>query len=243
VSPLSYWNSVARELPGDDVEFGYPGNGKDALRPENAAVAEFLRDGAPFAFHASLHAMGVAEGAWFLIGESWRERTGPLRLALAEHAIAAGLGLHDIDRNGDKGFVRIARGFCTTPTSAGMKRHFLGRNDPATAELFHLNSMEFVQSLGGDPLVMVSEMPLFLVGDSQAPVGAAQRMQSAPPPPGETEYERFRAELSRLRGSAAADESGLRNLAAQYQLRIAPLADHICMQGLMVLEALAFLEP
>ena len=45
-------------------------------------------------------------------------------------------------------------------------------NDPATAALFRPSSMEHVRALGGDPLTLVSEMPLFItpgVGDEIGP--------------------------------------------------------------------------
>src|SRR5690606_13953130 len=100
--PARYLRHVRRELPGDDIEFGYPGDGRPALRPENDAVAQFLaRPGQPYAFHASLHSMGFADGAWFLIGQSAVGRTATLRHQLAEHAAAQGFGLHDIQRNGE----------------------------------------------------------------------------------------------------------------------------------------------
>ena len=241
INPLLYWNTVIREQPGDDIEFGYPGDGKPALRPENAAVARFLQEGAPYVFHASLHAMAAAEGAWFLIGGAWRDKTHPLQSRLGKLAIDAGLGLHDMDRRGDKGFSRISKGFCTTPTSAGMRKHFLDQNDPASAELFHLNSMEFVESLGGAPLVMVSEMPLFLVGRKTSE-STAEQLNAPPPQPGATAYEQFRAALQALRVETSNNQTALAQLASRFSLRPVPLPDHVQMQGLMVLEALAFLE-
>src|SRR5690606_3559887 len=39
---LTYLRHVKREGPGDDIEFGYPGGGRSAMRPENQAVAGFL---------------------------------------------------------------------------------------------------------------------------------------------------------------------------------------------------------
>jgi hypothetical protein len=238
LDPLAYFRGVARELPGDDVEFGYPRDiGPDALenaRPENIAVARFLARGGPCALHASLHTMAYAEGAWFLIGRDWAERTARLRERLAAAALELGFPLHDIERHGEKGFHRIANGFCTTPTSTAMRDHFLAQGDPDTASRFRPSSMEFVQSLGGAPLVMVSELPMFTIrGD-----------EPRPDPPGpETAYTRFRP---RLPGARAAllrgDEAPARALMNEYHLTPVPLRRQVALQGRMLTEALRFLD-
>lgn len=162
----SYLRHVVREAPGDDVEFGFPRDQDDSeARPENRAVARFLRKGAeehgPFALHASFHGMAFAAGPWFLLEEEWIERTRGLRNEL--RAQEGDWTFHDIDRGGDKGFHRIDRGFTTRPDSGAMRAHFLDRQDADTAARFRPSSMEYVRSLGGDPLTVVSEMPLFLV--------------------------------------------------------------------------------
>lgn len=162
-----YLLHAEREPPGDDVEFSFPDNpGDKETRPENLAAAEFLRAPEhPYHFHASLHGMGVAEGAYFLLCREWMRRAMDSAMfpALAAAARAENLGLHDVDRRGEKGFHRIAPGFCTTPRSEAMRHHFLEQGDDATAALFRPTSMEYVHSLGGDPLCMVSELPLFVI--------------------------------------------------------------------------------
>ena len=52
-----------------------------------------------------------------------------------------------------------------------MRRHFLDRGDPETAAVFRPSSMEYVRSLGGDPLTFVSEMPLFLLPPPETAYG------------------------------------------------------------------------
>lgn len=173
VDPAAYLRHVVREAPGDDVEFGFPRPDEDpaaaeGARPENRAVASFLaaQDG-PYALHGSFHGMAFAAGPWFLIDEAWIGPTGEMRDELRRRVDEAGYALHDIDRGGDKGFRRIDRGFTTRPDSKAMRKHFLERDDEETADLFRPSSMEFVRSLslerGGDPLTLVSEMPLFLL--------------------------------------------------------------------------------
>lgn len=158
-----YRQSVVRELPGDDIEFGYPRGPQDSgARPENRAVADFLATGAPFALHGSFHSIGFATGPWFLLERTWRARTVELRRNLADRVRQAGYQLHDVDRGGEKGFTRIEEGFTTRPDSESMRDHFLAEGEPETAALFRPSSMELVRSLGGDPLTFVSEMPLFL---------------------------------------------------------------------------------
>ena len=148
-----------REPPGRDVEFGYP-----SMRPENEAASAFFRAHGPYDLHMSLHGMGEADGALLLIDKHWVDRTIQLRSLYAEALRAAGLPLLDWDRGGEKGFSYIAPGFWTTPESGAMRSHFEERDDPETAAKFHLNSMEFVRSLGGDPLCLVTEIPLFVAG-------------------------------------------------------------------------------
>ena len=162
--PLRYVQAVVRELPGDDVEFGFPRDSEDSeARPENRCVARFLSAGAPYHLHASFHGMGFAPGPWFLLEPSWIERTASMRQRLRDRVRAMELPLFDVDRGGEKGFHRIDEGFSTRPDSQAMRRYFLDRNDPAMAARFRPSSMEYVRALGGDPLTVVSEMPLFLL--------------------------------------------------------------------------------
>jgi hypothetical protein len=157
-NPMSYMVHRLREPPGRDVEFGYPDQ-----RPENAAVGAFLADHGPFALHMSLHGMSVASGGWHLIERSWVDRTAALRDHYAGALRAAGLELFDWDRGGEKGFEYIGPGFATTPRSDAMRRYFEDRDERETASRFAMNSMEHVRRLGGDPLCMVTELPLWMI--------------------------------------------------------------------------------
>jgi hypothetical protein len=110
--------------------------------------------------------MGFAPGPWFLLEPSWIDRTAEMRENLRTRVKRMQLPLFDIDRKGDKGFSRIDEGFSTRPDSRAMARHFIELGDPEMAERFRPSSMEFICSLGGDPLTLVSEMPLFLLESS-----------------------------------------------------------------------------
>jgi len=156
--PKAYLRHAVREQPGRDLEYGYP-----SMRPENEHVASFLREHGPFAMHASLHGMSAGEGAMLLINRPWTFRTQALRDAFVEAAAAHGLRMHDHNRKGEKGFFWIEPGFQTTPRGDAMRTYFQAQDDPATAQKFHDSSMEFVMGLGGDPLCLVTELPLFLV--------------------------------------------------------------------------------
>jgi hypothetical protein len=171
---IDYLTGAVRELPGDDIEFGFPGDPDDAgARPENRAAAAWWRQaGGPFALHVSLHGMAFAGGPWFLIEPEWRERCAGLMRRCAEATAALGYRLHDVERSGEKGFFRIARGFCTRPDSRCMAEHFRAAGDEVMAGKFRPSSMEHVRSLGGDTLTLVSEVPLFItpgVGDELGP--------------------------------------------------------------------------
>lgn len=158
----AYLTHAIREPPGRDLEFGFP-----AMRVENRLVADFMRAHAPFGLHMSLHGMGFSEGAMLLIERHWAGRTQPLRDGFARAARAAGLRLHDHNRKGEKGFFYIEPGFTTTPEGAAMRAHFRALGDEATAACFHDSSMEFVRSLGGDPLCLVTELPLFVLAQRE----------------------------------------------------------------------------
>lgn len=195
---IERWPSLAaslrhrdREPPGRDVEFGYPD-----LRPENRAAAAFWRQHAPFAFHASLHGMHAAEGALLLIERHWTFRTQPLRDAFARAARAAGLPLHDHNRKGEKGFFQIEPGFSTTPEGEAMRHFFRAQGDDAMAARFRDSSMEYVRTLGGNPLCLVTELPLFHVEpDADHPPGVP------------TAYLAFKDRLARLEARLRAGAS------------------------------------
>jgi hypothetical protein len=181
--------------------------------------------------------MAIAEGAWYLVNSKEPGDTASLRESLGAFTDSCGLGFHDWDRKGEKGFFRIAPGFCTTPTSTAMKAHFENLQEPREAEKFLPSSMEYVTSLGGTPLCMVSEIPLFLVtataGDSPTP-GA-----------------NFIEVLERLPGAIAGFESGRKDEleALEKAFSLEPVSRQLAMKlqlgmillasGLLELEELA----
>ncbi len=176
-------SNVRRELPGRDLEFSYPDG-----RQEAAALSAWMREKEPFGLYASLHGMAFSEGALLLIDRAWAGRSQALQQAFAEAARDADLDLHDHNRGGEKGFFYIAPGFTTTPEGRAMQRYFTHIGDKEMAARFRLSSMEFVQSLGGDPLCVVTELPLFLVPpDADAPPASARA------------YVRFKGDLPSLR--------------------------------------------
>ncbi len=163
-SLISYLLNAVREKPEDDIEFGFPVDDSDTqARPENQAVRNWWqKENRPFKLHASLHSMHFAGGPWYLIEPAWKDRIGTLKADCQEHWEKLGYTPHDIDRQGEKGFFRIAKGFCTRPDSSAMKKHFLEMGAPDTAAHFRPSSMETIRCMGGDPLTLVSEMPLFI---------------------------------------------------------------------------------
>jgi hypothetical protein len=222
---------ATRDTPADDVEFHYPRSIHDQdTRPENIAVADFLRSaGAPFHLHASLHSMAFAEGAWFLVCREWadRARRAGLFARLARLADDAGLGLHDIDRRGEKGFHRLAPGVSTTPRSDAMREFFLARGDSTTAAHFRPSSMEFVAALGGDPLCLVSEIPHFVL-----------RARTRPDPGGT--YAELRDLLPTLRAAILAGDAGpVPQAIARFALEPVPWMLHRDLQVSFLCAALA----
>ncbi len=231
----TYAHHVFREPPGEDVEFNYPAENQGRpARPENQAAASFLRSGGPYHLHFSLHGMAYAEGAWWLIGKDWVDRTKGLRERLASLFARKEWGVHDIERRGEKGFTRIERGFSTTPTSTAMREFFLGENDPETAQLFLPSSMEFVQSLGGDPLVMVSELPIFrLHGGGEIP----------DPPGQDTPFLSFRGRLKEAQKQLQSGNSEpLRDLVREFDVRPVSFAKQAETLVEAVIAAAQFIE-
>ncbi|UCG50885.1 MAG: NUDIX domain-containing protein [Candidatus Latescibacterota bacterium] len=162
---VSYLRHVVREPPGDDVEFAFPRDEDDHdARPENRAVYDWWRSApSTFSLHVSLHGMAVGGGPWFLIDPDWIGRCGVVKEFCRDAAGRLGYALHDVQRNGEKGFVRIDRGFCTRPNSNAMAEYFRNLGDTDTASRFRPSSMETIRSFGGDPLTLVSEVPLFVL--------------------------------------------------------------------------------
>lgn len=219
-----------RERPGRDVEFGYPD-----MRIENRVVADFLAEHGPYDMHLSLHGMTAGEGGYHLIERSWLDRTGGFREAYARAMTDAGLVLFDWDRGGEKGFDYIGPGFATTPRSDAMREHFESLGDRDTASKFHLNSMEYVRTLGGDPLCMVTELPLFVVGRTDG------TSSTTPGVPGV--YLGFRRAVHTARAAMADDDlDGMVSAMSGYTVEPLPIATAVRLQWKAIelgLEAIA----
>ncbi len=229
----TYLRHVEREPPGDDMEFGFPKNeDDDGSRPENQALWQWWRSAAgAFALHASLHGMAVANGPWFLIDRAWSHRTQQLQQTCRDATKRLGYRLFDWDRGGEKGFTRLAPGFCTRPDSLAMREHFLALGDSATATRFRPSSMETIRDLGGDCLTLVSEMPIFIAD------ALPDRLTRDDPA-----WLRLREELSawRERGRLAnADFAELSELADRLRLRPMPLLDQMTLQWTFIASGLA----
>ncbi len=207
----SYLEHVFRELPGRDVEFSYPDR-----RVENQLVSSWLTGAGPFRLHMSLHGMGFSDGAMLLIEKNWSYRTEQLQVGFTEAAHSVGLQMHDHNRKGEKGFFHIAPGYTTTPEGAAMRTYFLSRDQPDTAELFGDSSMEFVRGLGGDPLSLVTELPLFIVeGDCEPGVPTA--------------YLNFKKALPELRIQAN-NAAAISEAKATYGLNALPIDQAVYLQ-------------
>mgnify|MGYP006966885631 CR=1 FL=1 len=150
------------DLLGRGIRVGFGKAG--AARPETKAAMALFEGQEPYAAHFSLHGLGFAEGAWCLICKEWAEKAAVYMDSFAALCGKLDFPQHDIDRKGEKGFVRIGKGYTTTPHSEPMKQFFLDKNDPETEAKFKPTSMQFIQSLGGNPLCIVSELPLFHIG-------------------------------------------------------------------------------
>jgi hypothetical protein len=230
-----YLANVIRERPGDDIEFGFPRDAADAAaRVENRAAYDWWNqsDGS-FVLHASLHGTGFAAGPWFLIEDAWKDRCEILKERCRARVAELGYELHDVERLGEKGFFRLDRGFCTRPDSRFMRQYFIDQSDPDTAGLFRPSSMETIRTLGGDPLTLVSEMPLFITPGVGRVLG--------PPDPAAERWKQ-RVERWRTRLSEEGTDLAVEREAAAQGLRPMPVRDQMELQLTMVLAGLAQVE-
>lgn len=150
-----------REGPGDDIEFGYP-----EMRPENEAATRFLFGPGNVHLHASLHSMGVSEGALLLIDRnSLRGHKGKTLADRFRDSLLRkeDVTLHDHDRGGEKGFLYGGPGIWSIPEGRLMRKYFLNEGDGETANRFHRSSMEMAITAGEAPLCFVTEFPLFQI--------------------------------------------------------------------------------
>ncbi|MBF0430123.1 MAG: peptidase [Fibrobacteria bacterium] len=213
--PVKYLQYVVREKPGEDVEFGFPVDDHDSgARPENWTISHWWQteSNTPFHLHVSLHGMGFAAGPWHLIEPAWEHDCDVFMEECRRNWEQLGYLPHDVERQGDKGFRRLGRGFCTRPDSGEMKKYFLGKGDKKTAALFRPSSMEVIRSLGGNPLTLVSEMPLFItpgVGECLGP----------PDPVGEM----WKKEITRWQVMARTEEKRLQLASAMKNLKLKPM--------------------
>lgn len=219
----TYLEHSVRELPGDDIEFGFS-EGPEA-RPECRAAIDWLWKHGPVSAHFSLHGMAWAEGAWFLMNRDSVDGAEVLTGALEALCVAWDVPQMEIDRKGEKGFFRVTKGVSTSPTSVAMSEHFWGLGDPETAAKFLPSSMEFAESIGGNPLCIVSELPLFLL---DVPASLEDPV-----------LYRFRDAL------ALAQEQGtpwaIARLIHDFRLRPLPLHTQVAMQFEMIYLALNYL--
>ena len=225
---VQYLSHFKRELPGDDLEFGFPRDQDDlGARPENRGIARWWRNtDRPFQLHVSLHGIAFAAGPWFLIEPAWASRCQELKAMCRRAVKEMGYRLHDVDRQGEKGFQRLEEGFCTRPDSRAMAQYFLDLGDESTAGKFRPSSMEAIRALGGDPLTLVTEMPLFIlprVGETLGP----------PDPEALRWKERIEGWKAGIGRGEEMKESILRE-AAEHGLEAMPVRDQMRLQWTLI---------
>lgn len=224
--PVAYLSYRTRERPGDDIEFGFPRDSNDTnARPENRAVYDWWQTAGTFALHTSMHGMGFSAGPWFLLEPAWRDRCNLLKQRCVARVTALGYSLHDVERGGEKGFFRIERGFCTRPDSNSMRSHFMKLGDRDTAQLFRPSSMEVVREMGGNPLTLVSEMPLFITPGVGELIG---------PPDKAAEQWKIRIDRWRLMLTEDGTEDKVRREAVEAGLQAMPIRDQMELQLTLV---------
>lgn len=174
-----------RTPPEADVEFGYAEPGSDPADPSADFLPECRRHAA-FMDEACrrwggldlicpLHSMTAAGGAFALLRATDHDNPGPEATVFMQPfryaAAICGLGLHDQNRQGEKGFWRLAPGFHTTPTAEEMRAYFAGRG---ASVAIRYNSMQWAGKRARR--AAVPEIPLFLCRQlrDESPSGETQ---------------------------------------------------------------------
>jgi hypothetical protein len=230
----SYLKNRKRELPGRDVEFGFP-----EMRPENKAVYNWWKSlskglgisDSQVVAHVSLHGMGFSAGPWFLLEKSWvdTKKLSLLKESLSKSVMEKSLVPHDMERNGEKGFYRLGRGFCSRPDSVSMKKHFEELGDYEMAEKFGLSSMELIREIFGDVFTCVSEMPLFVLPNVGKNIGSPD-LASA--------FWKTRVSQWELELSLDSSDEVINDSAAALGIKAMPLELQLHFQARLVFEAI-----
>jgi hypothetical protein len=225
---VQYLTHFKRELPGDDMEFGFPRDEGDIeARPENRGIFRWWKKAdRSFRLHVSLHGIAFAAGPWFLIEPAWASHCQELKTMCRQAVREGGYRLHDVDRQGEKGFRRLEEGFCTRPDWQAMARYFLDLKDELTAGKFRPSSMEAIRALGGDPLTLVTEIPLFILPRVGETLG--------PPDP---EALRWKARIERWKAGISQGQQVdelIRREAAEHGLRAMPIRDQMQLQWTLI---------
>ncbi|NQZ66862.1 MAG: peptidase [Lentisphaeria bacterium] len=228
----NYLRHVKRELPGDDIEFGFPISQEEAsrARPEALAAINWWNTSEnEFVLHASMHGMGFSGGPWFLIDKDWISRSTHMQNVCSTTSKTLGYSLHDIERHGEKGFQRIARGFCTRPDSISMREHFMQLNDHEMADKFLPSSMQWIRSYSPEALTMVSEMPLFIIP------GVGNEID---PDPAYNQWKENLADLQLKLATTDISEPEINEWAADLGIKAMDLEDQMRLQWAMICSGL-----
>ncbi len=219
-----FLTGMKREIPGRDIEFGYPD-----MRPENRAATGFWEREEPADIHFNLHGMQFSEGYLLLINDEWEEGSRGWRKQFDAAMRKEGLEPHDHDRGGEKGFNYMGPGFTSTPKGRAMKEFFLEKKDPETASRFHLSSMEFHLGRKPEALCVVTEFPLFTVSSSDR-IGVPEN------------YLELKRELEKITGQKCPEEEEVNRLISRYNIQPLPLGKAMRLQRLTIRLAMDFAD-
>ncbi len=114
-----------------------------------------------------------------------------------------------------------------------MRLHFEHLGDHETARKFRPSSMETIRALGGDPLTLVSEMPLFITP------GVGEKL--GPPDPVAEEWKGRIAEWRDLLAEGRPSDE-IARAARAAGLRPMPVRDQMILQWTFIVAGLAQVE-
>jgi hypothetical protein len=156
-----YVNQHFRDLPEDDLDYGFPLKEGESARPEVEALVAFLRNLPRVDVFVHLRGTVVGGGAQFLVWPSHDNAWPPLFSRLESLCAQYDVPLGDFNLFGQRGYERLRKGFQTLPTTEDM-REFFRQGDPDYAEAFRLSFWEYLQRHHGLKYALTVEIPLVI---------------------------------------------------------------------------------
>jgi len=156
----SFVLNAYRDLPEDDIEWGFPVENKTVRRPEAKAIKAFFDQQSRVDYYVSLHSGFSIPGLLFLLNGQENQNEKIINF-LTDFSlnIDEKIGLLEEDPAGQMGWKRIEKGFFNIPSYEDLKKFIELSGDKELINTLMLNSVQYVEQNLGAKFAMVSELP------------------------------------------------------------------------------------